>query len=362
MPPIASVCQYQDCDQTTQRRSHHLCRSHFYQASDGLIDTCSECREVYKPEQYPICRNCYRSGSQPRQSQNEWPLPAAPSEPSRPSHLMDAIVGVRQIITNDPASIKDNERATEKFCIEPILEGLGWDTKSPSEFFPQQRVSRGRGRRFKRVDFALRINDSPVVFIEVKKHSPEYKDAWDEQLRGYAAHMDSGYAALTNGQIWMIYTVRRGDAQHVSTVDIIQDPESAARDLSRHLSKHKFVQARESPRQTSGWPAPSSQSSAPTPLPDEELRERLRAYRNRISAQNRIPAYAVFSNRAIDGIAAARPRSARQLADVPNVGPRTVQRHGNAILAIINNGGGSQPASPPDEDVDDYEDVDDLPW
>ena len=337
MSPTARTCQYQDCDQTTQRRNHRLCRNHFYEESDGLIDTCPQCHEVYKPEQYPVCRNCYRIRSQPQPSQREWPQPTAPSESSLSPQIMDAIARVRQIITNDSASINDSERATEQFCVEPILEGLGWSTKSPTEFVPQQRVSRGRGRSFTKVDFALHINGFPIAFIEVKRHGPEYDMSWDEQLRGYTAHMDSGYAALTNGQIWMIYTVRRGDAQHVSTVDIIQDPQSAAKDLSRYLSKHKFVQARKTPRHA-GWPTPSAQASAPA-LSEEELRERLRDYRKGISAQNRIPAYAVFSNRAIDGIAAARPRSVRQLADIPNVGPRTVQRHGKAILAIVNGGG-----------------------
>jgi ATP-dependent DNA helicase RecQ len=48
-----------------------------------------------------------------------------------------------------------------------------------------------------------------------------------------------------------------------------------------------------------------------------------------------VPAFCVLSNRTLEAIAAARPRSEDELLDVHGVGPKVVERFGSAILSLI---------------------------
>ena len=236
------------------------------------------------------------------------------------------------------------------FCVVPIVNGLGWDTESPQDIVPQQRISQGRGRTDLRVDFAMQINGVPIVFVEVKRHNDDYNPEWDKQLRRYTDHMESGYGVLTNGQTWMTYTVHGGQATHISTVDILDDTENAAARLHEFLSKDILIsrpptQARErSPR--IGWPAPAGPRSRSHPLSDETIRKLLTDYRKQVSRENAMPTYMVFSNKTIENIISVRPDNMTQLGKVSGIGVRTLQQHGARILEII---GGNT------------EDADDLP-
>ena len=351
MSPTTNMCQYQGCQQRTERRGYPLCRNHYQQSQTGQIELCPSCWETYKPSRYSICQDCHRSSNQNRRSQGERSQPDPPALPSAPDRLLRKIEQVRRIITEIPESVGDSERATEMFCVIPIVNGLGWDTDSPYDVVPQQRIPQGRGRTDLKVDFAIYLNGEPVVFIEVKRHSDYYEPEWAEQLRKYTDHMDSGYGVLTNGQTWMIHTVDGGQAEHDSTVDIVNEIEKAAGDLNKFLSKDALVarpptRSREHSRQSS-WPTPTKPTSRPQPLTDQVLRERLTDYRNYVSNQNGIPAYAVFSNRTIENIVSARPDNMSQLGGVPGIGARTLERHGASILEIMGN------TEEPD---------DDLPW
>ena len=169
MPPSTNMCQYQDCRRSTGRRNHNLCREHYYESQDGLIGLCPQCGDVYKPNEYTTCRSCFQGRGQGVGRRGDWPEPSVGEQSRSRGRLTEAIEEVRQMIHKSPTSLSDSERATEQFCVDPILVGLGCNTKYPDEFVPQQRVSRGRGITYRRVDFALHANGVPVVFVEVKK-------------------------------------------------------------------------------------------------------------------------------------------------------------------------------------------------
>ena len=343
-----NVCQFQDCDQSTGRSGHYLCRDHYYESQRGEISLCAQCPDVYKPSEYPVCRDCFRTASPSRQQRTEWPTPA--KQPDRTTSILrNEIEAVKRNLVEHAVRIRNSEQATRDYCIRPILRGLGWDVESPDEVEPERRISQGYRRAPLRVDYALLIDSRPVIYVEAKRHGIGYDSGWADQLRRYTDDLGSGYGVLTNGQMWMILQVDDGRDTLLDTADILKGTSNAESVLNRYLAKSIFTtqeSALTKARAPSGsWPTPTtrrSQALQTTPprarrqASDEDLRERLLAYRNRASGQYRIPAYMVFSNKAIDGIIAARPKNARQLSAVSGVGLRTLDSHGKAILSIVN--------------------------
>jgi ATP-dependent DNA helicase RecQ len=71
---------------------------------------------------------------------------------------------------------------------------------------------------------------------------------------------------------------------------------------------------------------------------DEALFERLRAVRKRLADAEGVPAYIVFSDAALRGMAARKPRSAGELLEVAGVGPVKLDRYGAAFLEALRGG------------------------
>jgi ATP-dependent DNA helicase RecQ len=67
----------------------------------------------------------------------------------------------------------------------------------------------------------------------------------------------------------------------------------------------------------------------------EELFERLRAVRKRIADAEGVPAYIVFSDAALRGMAERRPRTPPEMLEVSGVGPVKLARYGDAFLAVL---------------------------
>jgi ATP-dependent DNA helicase RecQ len=71
-------------------------------------------------------------------------------------------------------------------------------------------------------------------------------------------------------------------------------------------------------------------------LPENpELFERLRAVRRRLADAEGVPAYIVFSDAALRGMASRAPRTADEMLEVPGVGPVKLARYGEAFLAAL---------------------------
>ncbi len=67
---------------------------------------------------------------------------------------------------------------------------------------------------------------------------------------------------------------------------------------------------------------------------DEELFESLRSWRLARAAEQRVPAYCVFTDATLTAIAETRPGDAAQLAAVPGVGRTKLDRYGAEVLAL----------------------------
>jgi ATP-dependent DNA helicase RecQ len=75
------------------------------------------------------------------------------------------------------------------------------------------------------------------------------------------------------------------------------------------------------------------ESAAPLDPADAGLLEALREWRSR--ASNGKPAYTVAHNSTLEAIAALRPVSVQELAQIKGVGPTFLERHGTDVLALI---------------------------
>jgi ATP-dependent DNA helicase RecQ len=69
--------------------------------------------------------------------------------------------------------------------------------------------------------------------------------------------------------------------------------------------------------------------------PDEALFQRLRAVRKRLADAESVPAYIVFSDAVLRGMAARGPKTEDELLEVPGIGPAKLARYGAAFLDAL---------------------------
>src|SRR6185295_11962650 len=68
---------------------------------------------------------------------------------------------------------------------------------------------------------------------------------------------------------------------------------------------------------------------------DDETMERLREWRRQQAAEQKLPAYCVFTDATLIAIAEARPRSMPDLLKVQGLGRTKADKYGEHLLAII---------------------------
>ena len=73
---------------------------------------------------------------------------------------------------------------------------------------------------------------------------------------------------------------------------------------------------------------------------DEELFERLQAWRARTAAELKVPAYVVFTDATLVALAERRPAAPAELLAIAGIGPRKLGQYGAAVFALV---GGASP-------------------
>lgn len=71
------------------------------------------------------------------------------------------------------------------------------------------------------------------------------------------------------------------------------------------------------------------------PTYDEELYERLRAWRTTESTSQGKPAYVIFTDATLQSIAEAKPTNEHDLAAVPGIGPAKLEKYAEPVLALV---------------------------
>jgi ATP-dependent DNA helicase RecQ len=81
---------------------------------------------------------------------------------------------------------------------------------------------------------------------------------------------------------------------------------------------------------------PEREAREPTgAIPTPGLFERLRALRKKLADERKVPAFVVFSDKALQDMAVRKPRTRDEFLDVHGVGQRKLEEYGDAFLAEI---------------------------
>lgn len=110
---------------------------------------------------------------------------------------MDITTFIKELANNSGLP-SYNEDAIKQTIVLPLFQLLGWNIFSINEVTPEYSL------QSKRVDYALRSADKPLVFVEVKRPSISLEDS-QEQLLKYCFHEGIRLAVLTNGVNWWFY-------------------------------------------------------------------------------------------------------------------------------------------------------------
>ncbi len=102
-------------------------------------------------------------------------------------------------------------------------------------------------------------------------------------------------------------------------------------------------------REVARKPKATKRSAGPElPADSQDLFERLRAWRAEQAREQGVPAYIVFGDATLRGIAVVRPSTLAELAEISGVGEKKLDAYGAAVLAIVGGGTAADaaPASP----------------
>ena len=98
----------------------------------------------------------------------------------------------------------NTEEATKTSFILPLLNILGFDIFDPNIVIPEFTADIGK-KKGEKVDYAIVINEKPIILIEAKAHT-EKLDRHKTQLERYFTVTDSKFAILTNGIEYLFYS------------------------------------------------------------------------------------------------------------------------------------------------------------
>lgn len=108
---------------------------------------------------------------------------------------------IAHILEHQQHLVKANEATTQQYVVLPILRALGWDDTNLAvmEVIPEHNVETGN------VDYALKVDQKPVLFLECKKWDRPLAEKQASQIFRYAFEGGAPIVGLTNGKIWRFY-------------------------------------------------------------------------------------------------------------------------------------------------------------
>ena len=128
-----------------------------------------------------------------------------------------------------------NEAQIESAFIRPFIVALGYDDRDAFEVVPQYSTAFGDTRKFK-VDFALVLDDSPAILIEVKKQGHPLNDRPD-QLAFYVNSTDARFGIYTNGIVYKFFSdldeEKKMDVRPFMEINLAETDEMSVKALGR---------------------------------------------------------------------------------------------------------------------------------
>ena len=117
--------------------------------------------------------------------------------------FIDELNALSKTVTNLSPKIQ-TEEATKTSFIMPFFKALGYDVFNPLEFVPECVADVGV-KKGEKVDYAILIDNNPVILIEAK-WCGETLDKHGSQLFRYFATSKAKFGILTNGIEYRFYT------------------------------------------------------------------------------------------------------------------------------------------------------------
>jgi ATP-dependent DNA helicase RecQ len=103
-------------------------------------------------------------------------------------------------------------------------------------------------------------------------------------------------------------------------------------------TRKRVVKAKTTNRSTTFSPASPDSSVVPdryNKSGDSNLLSVLRAWRTSMARERKVPAYVIFHDATLEGIASTRPKTHDQLRAVAGIGDKKLERYGNALLLLV---------------------------
>lgn len=97
------------------------------------------------------------------------------------------------------------EEATKTSIILPFFQLLGYDVFNPCEFVPEYTADAGI-KKGEKVDYAIIMNNEPLILIEAKSANTELSTKHISQLIRYFSVTKARFGILTNGIIYQFYS------------------------------------------------------------------------------------------------------------------------------------------------------------
>ena len=117
--------------------------------------------------------------------------------------LMDELRKISARI-NQQRPMMTNEVATELVSIHPFIRALGYDIGNLNEVQPQYTAD-ARASGSERVDYAIKQQGKPIIFIESKAANKVLSENYWRQLYDYFGAEDVRFGILTNGIKYRFY-------------------------------------------------------------------------------------------------------------------------------------------------------------
>lgn len=138
----------------------------------------------------------------------------------------------------------ETEEATKTSLIMPFFQLLGYDVFNPNEFTPEFTADVGI-KKGEKVDYAIMLNDEPLILIEAKACQRDELKRYGSQLFRYFGTTHAKFAILTNGITYMFYTdldePNKMDSKPFYIFDIFDLKESKVNELKRFKKENLDV-------------------------------------------------------------------------------------------------------------------------
>jgi hypothetical protein len=96
------------------------------------------------------------------------------------------------------------EATTRSYLVDPFIEALGYTVNDPEDV--EQEFTADIGKQSEQVDYAIKRDRKPIIFIEVKQANISLSDNHAAQLRRYyGTNTDVRLSILTNGVEYRFY-------------------------------------------------------------------------------------------------------------------------------------------------------------